>query len=344
MSFDLQVVPPPNNETWAEVFLFKAITKTVSPFNAFADHLTIRDYSPVSLTRAMRSFNEKVELFLADDSPRLPRQLLFTEAYTVMPLHLRYAQNFLAPDHRVEWMAALVHGGSFIPGDQMSNEVTEGVLLHQYDVTIAPTQWAADLQQKQWPDVLVQVAPWPAAPDVHKAQLDLPRREQRPNLVVNPHRLVEQKGIKLWEEMRHFIHPPYRGALVAARGTPEQPLDRTRENYLNLLRSSKAVFANSEWETFGIAVMEAMALGCCPVLNHHPVYDELYANAQVHWHDGTKEGVAERFTEVMDCGIRHYKLSALDSMKRVLDIAAIAAGEEVQTEVVYVRTIRSDDS
>lgn len=332
MSFDLQVVPPPNNDTWAEVFLWQAIAKTVPAFNALANHLTTsREYSPVSLSRAMRSFNDEVELFLADDNHRLPRQLLFTEAYTAQPTHLRYAQNFLNEDNRVERMAALVHGGSFIPGDQMSDaaERTEGMMLRQYDVTIAPTQWAADLQTERW-HVPVQVAPWPLAPDVHKAQLDLPRREGRLHLMVNPHRLVEQKGIKLWSEVERMVNPPFRGSLVSARGTLRQPESRTRGDYLSLLRASKAVFANSEWETFGIAVMEALALGCCPVLNHHPVYDELYSDARVHWHDGTPGSVAANLVEVMDCDIRHYKLSALDSMKRVLGIAAIAAGEEME--------------
>jgi hypothetical protein len=234
------------------------------------------------------------------------------------------------------WQAALVHGGSFIPGDTMPSELEEQY-LEQYNVTIAPTQWAADRQEEKYPSTLVQAARWPLAPDVHQLQRGwMPARIVRQTVINFPHRLIEQKGWPTFN--RYFLADPIDKNLNAYVPRRDQA---SREQYLAGLRDSQVIFADSEWETFGMAVAEGIALGCCPMLNEHPVYKELWGGNNVHWHDGSEESIREAYAATRVCDEDHSRgTSELDSMYHVLRIASIASGERTEG---YVWSVRSDD-
>lgn len=267
----------------------------------------------------MDSFSWELSRLTGLPNLGLPDVLLYTEAYTALPTYYRSVEPLLKGP-LVKKHVALLHGGSFIPGDVMAWEPKwEGKMLDQYDLLIAPSQYHYELQYEVYPSIPMVVARWPLNNDVHDIQEDdIPPRHHRVDRLIFPHRMIPEKGWPLFASVIRDIDPGDWTLTATHKGL-------SRHDYLQLLAESKAVFASATMETYGVAIEEAMALDCCPVLNRHPVYLELYGQCDVHWHDETVSGVMRALRDVQTCSITHYDVDRSVSMSRSQRILQIAA-------------------
>lgn len=320
LSSTLMVVPPPNNDTWPEVYIYQALIQAGGAnFMALpsASSVGVGEYTEDAHQRLMVRFATTI-LSYQHASEKMPEALLHTEAYTALPTYYRSVEPMLKDT--VKFHAALVHGGSFIPGDVMAwPSLFEEEMLKQYDLLIAPSEYHKALQEDKYLNLpITVVSRWPLNVDV----LDhIPRpRSERHSRIVFPHRQIPEKGWDLFEHTRN--HPDRPANWQFAPTGKRYP----RGEYLTLLGDSKAVFASATMETYGVAVEEAMALGCCPVLNNHRVYWELYKDCQVHWHAGTEESVLQALAEVETCTITHYVVDAEVNHARAERILTFAEG------------------
>ena len=63
---------------------------------------------------------------------------------------------------------------------------------------------------------------------------------------------------------------------VPANFVKTMELDLSKEKYFDLLAKSKVVFSSALQENFGYGVLEAVALGCTPVVPNSLSYVEMY--------------------------------------------------------------------
>ena len=71
-----------------------------------------------------------------------------------------------------------------------------------------------------------------------------------------------------------------------------------RRDYEAALREADVVVSTARHEFFGIAVVEAVAAGCFPVLPHRLAYPEVFGEDTRFYYDGTPEGLAARLMEM----------------------------------------------
>ncbi len=72
----------------------------------------------------------------------------------------------------------------------------------------------------------------------------------------------------------------------------------SREQYLGRLRDADVVVSTALHEFFGIAVVEAAAAGCFPLVPRRLAYPEVLGDHGDFFHDGTASGIAKRLTEL----------------------------------------------
>lgn len=98
--------------------------------------------------------------------------------------------------------------------------------------------------------------------------------DERENIVVFPHRHAPEKNLGGWEDIKRTYRMTY----------PDDPVFietvgncKTKSEYYQLLGRSKVVVSTAFQETWGIAMQEAMSLGCWPVAPDRLSYQELMA-------------------------------------------------------------------
>ncbi|MEM9419608.1 MAG: DUF3524 domain-containing protein [Planctomycetota bacterium] len=72
----------------------------------------------------------------------------------------------------------------------------------------------------------------------------------------------------------------------------------TRAEYEAALREADVVVSTARQEFFGIAVVEAVAAGCFPVLPHRLAYPEVFGEDKRFYYDGTPDGLADHLTRL----------------------------------------------
>lgn len=316
---DVIVVRPPAIARWPETNIYEAVCATGGGLRLLGEPANYaEDYTPKAVSDAMVAFTNKLATVSLPTDRRLP--FLFIEGLSAQPAHLRTIASLLGIQPPL--ISGLVHGGSFIPGDKRlaMHDKAEALVFANLDLAIVPSQWHAELQKEKYPDVPTAVVRWPLSEDLLTAADAATKNPKvRATRLVFPHRELPEKGVELFREVE--LSRPEGWTLSYSKRNPDLRSQTAFYDYLSL---SKAVFANATMETYGVAIEEAMALGCCPVLNHHPVYDELYENNNVHWHDGTVEGVRAALSEVETCDGYHYPISASESHARAMRILYLA--------------------
>ena len=310
----LLVVPPPNNFAWPEGGIFRLLIEAGG--RAFmpmgSAHVGEESgYSIDPITNLSRSFNESLQRFPLDDND----VLLFCEAFTTDPLQVHVVAGMTQrPRPKI---VSLMHGGSFIPDDELALPYQiEGAVLSANDLTVSPSGWAWRLQREAYPSLPCEIRNWPidGAPSVLFGRMESANR--LPSIVF-PHRRIAAKGYPLWERL-----PNEMPDVVFTETRVGRPMPR--DQYWSLLVKTKAVFASPTMETYGIAVEEAMAAGCCPVLLDHPTYRELWGDNFVHWHSGNTRSARQAIEAAMTCNVVHYTYSAAEHRQRAKEILACA--------------------
>lgn len=72
----------------------------------------------------------------------------------------------------------------------------------------------------------------------------------------------------------------------------------SRADYESALREADVVVSTARHEFFGIAIVEAVAAGCFPVLPRRLAYPEVFGDDARFYYDGTPEGLAMRLEEL----------------------------------------------
>ncbi len=91
----------------------------------------------------------------------------------------------------------------------------------------------------------------------------------------------------------------------------------SREQYLDFLQGSDVILSTANHEFYGVAVLEAVALGCLPVLPSHQVYPELFENSHLYSQNNARQAadLIEHMAKASfdKTGIEKYCFAALDA-------------------------------
>ena len=77
----------------------------------------------------------------------------------------------------------------------------------------------------------------------------------------------------------------------------------TRQAYIAVLREADVVVSTARHEFFGLAVVEAVAAGCFPVLPRRLAYPEVFGDQAEFYYDGTPEGLAAHLENLATQGL-----------------------------------------
>lgn len=125
------------------------------------------------------------------------------------------------------------------------------------------------------------------APDTFFAALDLLQQER-----------VEFRLTVLGESYGNVPE-----CFAMARGRLSEHIDQwgyaaSREQYVRWLQDADVVVSTALHEFFGIAIVEAVAAGCFPLVPRRLAYPEVLGDHDEFFHDGTACGIAKRLKEV----------------------------------------------
>jgi glycosyltransferase involved in cell wall biosynthesis len=95
---------------------------------------------------------------------------------------------------------------------------------------------------------------------------------ERERLVVFPHRLAPEKNPQWWDHLQVLLKE--KAKIVCEFATTAKDCE-TKEDYYKMLGKSKVAVSFADQETFGIAMQEAIALGCWAVAPNRLSYPEL---------------------------------------------------------------------
>lgn len=97
------------------------------------------------------------------------------------------------------------------------------------------------------------------------------KRTQKEDIVVFPHRLDKEKNPQVFDTIaKNFIGK--------AKFVKTVEVTKNKKEYYNLLQKAKIIFSANDQETFGIGTVEALMLGCIPIVPNKLAYKELYYN------------------------------------------------------------------
>lgn len=185
-------------------------------------------------------------------------------------------------------IGALLHGGTFVPGDLHDDNWTklaENLWWELYDIVYLPSKYA----QSKIPSKYIRktaILPW----GLDGIQSDKYKLEwqERDLDVVFPHRISSDKGFERFcsissrlPNVSFYITSPslenkkYQSVIQNFTNVKLIPaVDRT-ELY-KIMGRSKVVLSCSRQELYGYSVLEACNAGCIPVLPNDQVYVEMY--------------------------------------------------------------------
>ncbi|MEL7087861.1 MAG: DUF3524 domain-containing protein [Planctomycetota bacterium] len=99
----------------------------------------------------------------------------------------------------------------------------------------------------------------------------------------------------------------------------------TRDAYRGVLRKADVVVSTARHEFFGLAVAEAVAAGCFPVLPRRLAYPELFGDEPAFYYDGTPDALAGRLEELAGWGLPIGRAAVSEKVERYAWPQAAAA-------------------
>lgn len=195
---------------------------------------------------------------------------------------LAYIRDTLKRDIRIK---GILHAGTYDPHDFLTQSGCakwgchlETSWLRIVDEVIVATNFHKDLIENNRGRMTadISVIDFPVFRDEERAKL--PKQSR----VVFPHRLAPEKNPQCFETFQHRFEEKY-GTI--AEWVRTKDVCKTKEDYYDLLAQSKVAVSIADQETFGIAMLEALNLGCIPVapnrlsyqetLKEYPLYDSM---------------------------------------------------------------------
>ena len=102
----------------------------------------------------------------------------------------------------------------------------------------------------------------------------LASNQKRSDLVVFPHRLAAEKDPCMFESVCDCFVERFGHEFPEARFVRTKDVCKTKDEYYHFMSKAKVAFSSAKQETFGIAMLEAVAMGCWPVAPDRLSYRE----------------------------------------------------------------------
>lgn len=228
--------------------------------------------------------------------------------------HLAYMRNNAGAKIK---LVCILHAGTWDDQDFLSQNGCRAWARHCergwleiYDRIIVATEYHANLIRSgcspRFVDDKIVVAPFP----VYRSE-ELAFNADREDLVVFPHRLAPEKrpeDFLLLERSYREYFGEKQTAHVRFVRTKDVCKDKT--DYYKLMSRAKVAFSAATQETFGIAMLEAVAMGCTPIAPDRLSYVEtldqwrrygdvgdavhILSEALIHWKPGEQRKLRYR--------------------------------------------------
>ena len=196
-------------------------------------------------------------------------------------------------------IAGILHAGVYDPNDFLTRKGMKGwgvgferALLGRVDYVFVSTNYHKELIKKTHPEHsdVVLVTGLPPAWDYR--QTYVPKRGEKENLVVFPHRLAPEKQPEVFQKAVNLTKVGYWNFGTIKRGKYELPLPEvivpapanqspgeSKTRYYSILRKARISVSAALQETWGIAMQESVLCGCIPLVPDRGVYLEMYPSA-----------------------------------------------------------------
>ncbi len=189
---------------------------------------------------------------------------------------LAYMRDGLGIDFKI---CGILHAGTYDPYDFLSKkgmakwgEKLEESWFRIADMIFVATQWHRHLLYSnrivEWDKIKVTGLPiyFDFAPN------ELPEKE---NIIVFPHRLDEEKNPQLFDLFQTRFQED-KSIKDSWQFLKTMEHWKGKKGYYDMLSRSKIVVSFADQETWGIAMQEALFLGCFPVIPDRLSYTEMY--------------------------------------------------------------------
>lgn len=93
---------------------------------------------------------------------------------------------------------------------------------------------------------------------------EIQRPQEKENIIVFPHRLDKEKRPDLFDRLAEALEPTLKQ--LGWKAVKTKDVCSSKEEYYQLLGKAKIAVSFAEQETFGFAMLEAVANGCVPVV------------------------------------------------------------------------------
>jgi len=198
---------------------------------------------------------------------------LYTDAWNPTVIQLRYMARLLGLDIRI---GGMWHAGSYDPQDFLGRLIgdedwvrnAEASMFDCYDDNYFATQFHVDLFRKSFHDVdqdKVQIVGWPM--EYLKDEITPFGGKDKFEIILFPHRVAPEKQVEIFRDLA--LHMPEYRFVVA------QDFPLSKEEYHNLLATSRMVFSANLQETLGISWYEGALVDAIPCVPDRLSYREM---------------------------------------------------------------------
>jgi len=232
---------------------------------------------------------------------------LYTDAWNPTVIQLRYMARLLGLDIRI---GGMWHAGSYDPQDFLGRLIgdedwvrnAEASMFDCYDDNYFATQFHVDLFRKSFHDVdqdKVQIVGWPV--EYLKDEITPFGGKDKFEIILFPHRVAPEKQVEIFRDLA--LHMPEYRFVVA------QDFPLSKEEYHNLLATSRMVFSANLQETLGISWYEGALVDAIPCVPDRLSYREMATPEVLYPSEWTedwdsyianRDKLIERMKEILD--------------------------------------------
>lgn len=194
---------------------------------------------------------------------------LFLDLWNPVVCNLAYVRDCMGMEFQI---AGLLHAGTWDKWDFLSRsglgkwaKGLESSMILAADKVIVATQFHKDIIQKdlgEFSNIIVEDFP------IFTPKYNI----EKDNIVVFPHRLAVEKDELAFDKVEQMYRKKYPDAEVKFIKTVNECT--CKEEYYMLLAAAKVSFSSAKQETFGIAMLESLNMGCIPVAPNRLSYKE----------------------------------------------------------------------
>jgi hypothetical protein len=218
---------------------------------------------------------KKISQMFADGKVKDGDYFLYTDAWNPTVLQLKYMAELLGVKIKI---GGMWHAGSYDPADFLGRligdaqwvRLAEESMFNVFDHNFFATDFHVDLFLQSFPAVdtnkIFRVG-WPME-YMNNLLFDLGSEANKHDMIIFPHRLAPEKQVDIFKDLSESMDDV---EFVIAQ---EQQL--TKEEYHNLLATSKIVFSANQQETLGISCFEGALVGTVPLVPDRLSYTEMY--------------------------------------------------------------------